>query len=185
MSQILHVYFLDLAELEAVVGSKDEKLLDRILKRSRLSVTFRSTGQDNHVERNKTALRAIFAGGPFEEGLAENYIEALELICDALAADGGDVQFRFGDRYLPEALEDLATSMMGEDPFPSVPGLAASFNAAERNGWGYMSKESCAEELEEWAGHVPDGPDDLDGYLIDWLRESKTAGKDIIGFWGG
>lgn len=177
MSRILHVYFIDLPELGAVIGSHDEILLNRILS-SGLARTMK--GQQSEV-----ALRAIFAGGPFESDLAEHYIDALQLICANIAADSGDVQFRFGDPYLPEALEDLATNMMGEDPFPSVPGLAASFNAAERNGWGYLSKESCAEELEEWAGHVPDGPDDLDGYLIDWLRESKTAGKDIIGFWGG
>ncbi|MFE6922963.1 hypothetical protein ACFVAV_18185 [Nocardia sp. NPDC057663] len=187
MSQILHVYSLDLAELQAVIGSEDEKLLNRILARGRdhLLVTLPSEDQDGHVERNKDALRAILAGGLFEEQLAEHYVEALELICDELASDGGDVQFRFGDKYLPFVIEDLATSMMGEDPFPDTPGLAASINAAEWNGWGHMSKKDCAEELEEYAGYTPDDPNDLGSWVVAWLRESKAADKDLIGFWGG
>ncbi|MFE1596997.1 hypothetical protein [Nocardia sp. NPDC058705] len=187
MSQILHVYFLDLAELQAVTGSKDEQLQDRILGRGHdcFSRNSPSADRDGHVVRNREALRAIFAGGPFESQLAEHYIDALELICDELSSDGGAVEFRFGDRYLPTAIEDLATSMMGEDPFPGIVGLASSINVAERNGWGYMSTEDCAAELEEWEDYVPEEPDDLGSFVVDWLREAIAADKGIIGFWGG
>ncbi|MFD6358203.1 DUF7691 family protein [Nocardia tengchongensis] len=178
MSRILHVYLVDLAELEAVVGSKDDGLLNQVLAGGRLSVTFQISDQEGHIERNKDALRTIFAGGPFDEDRAEHYVEALELICRQLGPYVGDVNFRFGNGSLPSVIEDLATGMMGKAPFPMT----------EWNGWGFMSKKACAKEVRQWERRVAKDPDYLNGYgepIADWLRESKTAKKDLIGFWGG
>ncbi|WP_297626801.1 DUF7691 family protein [Nocardia sp.] len=200
MSHALHVYLVDRAKLEAVVGSNNNKLLNRVLEGGppwrrmlsrlipplgrqaedsrRLSITFQISDQDGHVERNKAALRTIIAGGPFDEERAGNYVEALELICRQLGPYVGDATFWFGNDDLPFVIEDLATGMVGQPPFPK----------SERNGWGVMSKKSCTEELEYWEGKVAEDPDYSDGYgelVVEWLRASKAANKDLIGFWGG
>ncbi|MFE3257112.1 hypothetical protein ACFXPS_16775 [Nocardia sp. NPDC059091] len=50
-----------------------------------------------------------------------------------------------------------------------------------------MSKEDRAEELNHWESRLAEDPDYCDGYgrrIADWLRESKAADKDLIGFWG-
>ncbi|MFF2392152.1 hypothetical protein [Nocardia sp. NPDC058114] len=189
MSRILHVYLVDLAELAAEISSRDENLLNRILalKPEELSATCDRDDDVNPGELNTHALRAIFAGGPFDEEHAEGYVVALKLICDQLGPYIGDVGFYFRDD-LPTPIEMLTTGMMEEDPFPGTPSLAESFGFAEDHGWGHMSREDCAEELEHWESAVADDPNCYNGFgtpIVEWLRASKKAGKDLIGFWAG
>ncbi|WKG08255.1 hypothetical protein QX204_24765 [Nocardia sp. PE-7] len=190
MSSTLNVYLLNLADLTAVVGSADEKLLDQILTSEPevLLLGFERDDQDDHVERNKEALRKILAGGPFEEEHAAHYGEALQLICEELAGPGySGVEFVWWDEGLPSVVETLASSMDDEDPFPNAPALAESLSVSEDNGWGHLSAKECIEIL----GHgleqqLAEDPDYLDGYgepILVWLRESRTSGKDLIGFW--
>ncbi|MGW4632144.1 DUF7691 family protein [Nocardia sp. NPDC004415] len=180
-ARTLHVYLVDLAEVRAVIGSHDEQRLSRVLAAAPAA----SLGNDDRrAARSEQALRAIFAGGPFTADFAEYYIDALESICDELSEDGGEVEFRLTDPHLPFAIECLATNLTNLDPFPDIPGLASSFNRARWNGWGHLSNQECASELEQWANYIP-GDDDLGDHLVEWLRMSKAADKDLIGFWSG
>ncbi|WP_157535405.1 DUF7691 family protein [Nocardia inohanensis] len=193
MSHILHVYLVDLAELESVIGSKDEKFLNRLL--AEVSQHDPEDGccercdvpdcQDPECEecelcedaRYPQALRAVFEGGPFDENNAEAYVDALESICDELGPSIGDVNFWFGYEGLPDEILDLAGGMNGEGPLPCT----------EWNGWGHIDKESCARGLAEWEA-IAAGPDDRGGYagpIAEWFRAAKEADKDLIGFWAG
>ncbi|MGV9664461.1 DUF7691 family protein [Nocardia niigatensis] len=199
MSQILRVYLADFDELEAVIGSGNEELLNRILdggspwRRTlarlipplgrrvqhapRLSTSWHLSDQAGHVERNKSALRTIFAGGPYEKSHAANYVEAMELICRQLGPTIGDVAYRGSTDDLPDLIDQLATSMMWEPPFPATDGYS---------GWGVSGKEYAAEELECWEDEVAEDPDCANGYgapVVEWLRASIAANKDLIGFW--
>lgn len=43
------------------------------------------------------------------------------------------------------------------------------------------------EELNHWESRLAEDPDCRDGYgrgIVEWLRESKAADQDLIGFWG-
>ncbi|MFD3707186.1 hypothetical protein ACFWUP_28960 [Nocardia sp. NPDC058658] len=194
MSHILHVYLVDLAEVEAVIGSKDEKFLNRLIA----ELSDDHDPADGCCEpcdlpdcagpdceecdpcedaRHPRALRTIFDGGPFDEDHADAYISALELICADIGRDIGDASFWFGYDGLPDEILSLATDMDGEDPFPFT----------DSNGWGHIDKESCAEQLAEWET-IAAGPDDHGGYadcIVEWFRESKAADKDLVGFWAG
>lgn len=190
VSSTLNIYLVDLAELVAVVGSEDNERLDRILawEPDALLLGFDADDRDDHVERNKDALRKIFAGGPFVDDDAEHYVEALELICEELGGPPfSGARFRFGSGDLPSIIEELASGMMEEDPFPDAPDLAESIEIAEGNGWGHMSKEDCAEELDHWERAVAEDPDYCAPFgprIVEWLRRSKEVEKDLIGFWG-
>lgn len=193
MSHFLNVYLVDLVELEAVIGSKDEEFLNRLLVDlpdhdpaagcCELCDPSDCEGPDCeecfHCEdaQHPQALRTIFAGGPFDEDHAHAYISALELICQDLGTSAGETSFWFGYDGLPDVILSLASNMDGEDPFPST----------EDNGWGHIDKESCAEQLPHWetlaAG--PDNHGDYTDSIVEWFRESATAKKDLIGFWAG
>ncbi|MGV9662910.1 DUF7691 family protein [Nocardia niigatensis] len=192
MSHILHVYLVDLAEVEAVIGSKDEEFLGRLL--AELPKHDPGDGCCEPCDaadcegadceecyrcedaQHPQALQAIFAGGPFEEDHADAYISALELICEDLGPYIGDASFWFGYKGLPEEILSLASDMDG-DLFPFT----------DSTGWGHIGKESCAELLPEWEANAA-GPDDHGGYaapLATWFRRSVTEKKDLIGFWAG
>ncbi|MGV9412509.1 DUF7691 family protein [Nocardia sp. NPDC003693] len=192
MSHILHVYLVDLAEIEAVIGSKDEEFLERLL--AELPNHDPSEGCCEPCDaadcegaeceecyrcedaQHPQALQAIFAGGPFEENHADDYVSALELVCEDLGPYIGDVNFWFGYKRLPEEILSLASDMDG-DLFPFT----------DSCGWGSIGKESCAELLPEWEANAA-GPDDHGGYadpLATWFRRSVTEKKDLIGFWAG
>lgn len=193
MSHILQVYLVDLADLEAVIGSGDEEFLRRLL-----ADLPEHDAEDECCEpcgdpecegaeceecylcedaQAPHALRAIFAGGPYTESHAHAYVSALESICAELGSGIGDVSFWFGYDGLPDVILSLAADMDGQGPFPST----------EENGWGHIGKQSCAEQLAEWEA-IAAGPDDHGGYaddIVEWFRESKAADKDLIGFWAG
>ncbi|MFI6867721.1 hypothetical protein [Nocardia sp. NPDC050406] len=191
MSHTLNVYLLDLTELEAVIGSKDDAFLDRLL----VDVPQHDPEDDCCDPCDQPdcegpdcedcylcedaalplALRAIFAGGPFNENHAHAYVSALESICADLGNSVGETNFWFGYDGLPDVIVSLATNMDGEDPFPST----------EDNGWGHIDKESCAEQLPEWEALAASPDNDYADTIVEWFRESTMANKDLIGFWFG
>ncbi|WP_040795193.1 hypothetical protein [Nocardia higoensis] len=73
-------------------------------------------------------------------------------------------------------VEELATDMAHQDPFPDTRALAACLHLAEGGGWGHVSKEDCAEMADEWETGLGEEPDDRDWFgqpIADWVRESK------------
>ncbi|MGW4125734.1 hypothetical protein [Nocardia sp. NPDC004711] len=67
--------------------------------------------------------------------------------------------------------------------------IHASQDSAGRNGnqgvWDRTHERT--EELNHWESRLAEDPDCRDGYgrgIVEWLRESKAADKDLIGFWG-
>ncbi|MGX1805727.1 DUF7691 family protein [Nocardia sp. NPDC055321] len=159
MSRIMHLYLLDLAELKAVIGSKDEELLIRILA--------------GPLDDTDTQLfHAIIQGGPFDPEEAEGYVDALEIICRAI-----------GGEYIHD--KNFWFSRRDFDHYELVNGLndGSLLPQAEYSGWGYWSKEENAEELA--ALEEEDDLDDDPYGLIECMRESVAANKDLICFWGG
>ncbi|MET9486631.1 hypothetical protein [Nocardia sp. NPDC006630] len=163
MSHILHVYLADLDELAAVIGSRDERLLNRVLAKL-----------PDPAGLGPVLVREIVEGGPFRHETSKLYVEALELICAELGSYLDDVGFRF--TYAPDDIIELAHEEFDAGPWPEP----------EDAGWGAWGKESAAEWLAELEAD-DDGDDDDDGYTehrLMWLRASKEANKDLIGFWG-
>ncbi|WP_455749853.1 DUF7691 family protein [Nocardia tengchongensis] len=166
---MLHVYLVDVDVLTAVIGSKDEKLLRRVLGKF-----------PDQAGLGPALVREIFEGGPFQPERAKLYVEALELICGELGRFVGDTDFRFSSA--PDDILELAHERRDAGPWPESDGA----------GWGSWDKESCAELLAELLGEVEDDEyyeDDEyeDEYVelrLEWLRASKKANKDLIGFWG-
>ncbi|MGV9411084.1 DUF7691 family protein [Nocardia sp. NPDC003693] len=173
MGHILHVYLVDEAELKAVIGSKDEAFLNRLLaKNSReLAVTFDLDDQEAHIGNVRTALRTIFAGGPFEEEHAEEYTEALELICADLGPYIDDLLFHWDGDMI-----DLLYDRPFEDLLPRP----------EWNGCSSQDKKYNIETIDEW---IAEQEAEIDWAEVDqqirWMYESKCANRDLIYFWGG
>ncbi|WP_063006285.1 DUF7691 family protein [Nocardia salmonicida] len=166
MGHIMHAYLVDWAELKAIIGSNNEKLLDQLH-------SYECERQDAQV------FRAIIEGGPFDPDRAEDYVDALESICEAIGGEFIiDVGFRFSN-------DDF-------DEYELVNGLndGSILPMAEGGGWGYRSKAACAEAFEETDddneyGYVDEDEDEYDDpySVTECMRAAWEAKKDLVCFW--
>ncbi|MFD6353696.1 DUF7691 family protein [Nocardia tengchongensis] len=169
MGYVMEVYLGDMAQLEAVIGSKDDALLSRILEAG-------GGGVEPEI------FRAIVNGGPFTDDDADDYTAAMEFLCLHLGGENiASVEFSFGDD--PD-ITDLFYDWAFEDQLPEP----------ESSGCGTWSKESAAEHLDEWLEDSGADFIDQDSGEMDWdevrqdtwwANQSKVAGKDLFFFWGG
>lgn len=158
----MSLYVVDLAELKAVIGSNDAELRDRVL-------TELSEYHDPQV------LRAIIAGGPFDENKAVDYFGALESICEVIGGKGVyNCEFRFGNDDFDHT--ELVDRLNDGRILPQSDGA----------GWGYWSFEDCTSTLADFEEEGYPDEEDEDPYLPIWcLREASDTQKDLVGFWAG
>ncbi|GAB2505114.1 hypothetical protein GCM10027167_01310 [Nocardia heshunensis] len=166
----MQVYLGDKAQLEGVIGSKDEALLSRLL----------DAGDGTGDAIDPKVLRAIIDGGPFDEEDADEYTAAMHLICSVLGGQSIDsVVFHF--QSCPDIV-DIFYDWAFEDLLPEP----------EDSGCAIWTKESNAEQLDErnadngaeLIDENSEGPDRDEVDETYWMSESKLAGKDLIFFWG-
>lgn len=168
----MQVYLGDKAQLEGVIGGKDEALLSRLLAAG--------DGADEDAI-DPEIFRAIINGGPFDEEDADEYTAAMHLICSILGDQSIDsVVFHF--QSCPDIV-DIFYDWAFEDLLPEPEG----------SGCAIWTKESNADELDEriedkGADFIDEDSGEIDRDEVDdetyWMNESRLAGKDLIFFWG-
>ncbi|MFI6866583.1 hypothetical protein [Nocardia sp. NPDC050406] len=166
MGHVMQVYLGDKAQLEGVIGSKDEALLSRLLD---------AAATEDAVDPK--IFRAIIDGGPFDEDDADEYTAAMYSICSILGGQSIDsVVFHF--RSCPD-IADIFYDWAFEDLLPPPEGSGCAIWTKENNA------EELAERTADTGTDVNDGGegDEVDDE-IHWMNESLLAGKDLIFFWG-
>ncbi|MFJ9371544.1 hypothetical protein ACIRRA_45145 [Nocardia sp. NPDC101769] len=195
MGSIMNVYLVDIATVEAAIGSKDDALFEAITKH------WHDAGEEDDRECGcggvkldaRSALRAVINGGPYDEDCGYAYLEACESICAHFGEDIDQEVFHHSfQRTLDEAFGELGMWDEGR--------IDLLYSFREHHGlpdpeWadgGSWSKEYCAEELEQWNNSDPAVRATLGEYVlrdvesrVNWMRASKAADKDIMVFWAG
>ncbi|MET9862763.1 hypothetical protein ABZY93_26385 [Streptomyces smyrnaeus] len=200
MSSSLSVYLLDVAATRALVGSRDEQLLEVIrtnfaedLERDDESFSFEiERGAPSAYE----ALTAVVNGGPFsdKEDHAFQYGYAYRRLCDLTGS------FLPNDCFTPhrgdwlsvvdEGLEALRITAVSVEEF-SYSDFPEPLPWTHMPGCGTWTPQQIAKALEQFeatkaAGHAPPlEPDVVDAVMqcLDWMRYAEAReGFGVIGF---
>ncbi|MDT0451510.1 DUF7691 family protein [Streptomyces hesseae] len=201
MSSGLSVYLLDPARTRALVGSRDEQLL-QVIRESFADDLARDDDWFSHAIKDGAptayeALEAVVNGGPFSDDQehAFQYGYAYKRLCDLTGSFLDNSSFcPFRGSWLSvvdDGLRALGITAVSVEEF-SYPGVPAPLpRPYEAPGCGEWSPEQCAKALEQFEetkrkGHAPPlEPEVVDAVMdvIGWLRHAEARpGFGIIGF---
>ncbi|MCX5377937.1 hypothetical protein [Streptomyces sp. NBC_00091] len=200
MSSSLSVYLLDLTATHALVGSRDDALLEVIREKFADDLARDDDWFDSAIERGAPtayeALRAVVYGGPFSEDgeHAFQYAYAYKRLCSLTGSflDNSSFSPYRGDwlSVVDEGLKALnVTAVSVEDfDFSDLPGGLPSTYTPGCGEWTY---ESCVKALEQFEetkrqGHAPPLEPEVVEAVMDvlgWLRQVEARpGYGIVGF---
>ncbi|CAM5500320.1 hypothetical protein GCM10010329_72920 [Streptomyces spiroverticillatus] len=198
MSYSLSLYLVDPSTVRSAVGSGDDKLRRMIGGRFKSRMAhddqwFASEIAEGAPTRYE-ALRAVIAGGPFEEPSAFQYTYAYQMVCEFHGRFLDNSSFSpFRGSWLEEVEKGMAALGMtaveltdfsyGSPPSP-LP------RPVEVPGYGEWSAADCAEALRQWRASTPEQRDRLDDEVlravesvVGWLEAAEAKeGAGVVGF---
>lgn len=161
----MRVFAVQLDMLHDAVGSRDEKLVQRI---SRYSAEAWSSEDDywsdeiaDGAPTSSAALRAVIDGGPFDEHYGHRYRWAYQNICEFLFADYGmsDEYFSgFRSGWLEDVgkgLEQLGitTAQLSNLVYLGSPALLPGSEGLQSGEW---DNATCRAGLDQWHASTPE-----------------------------
>ncbi|WP_331767259.1 hypothetical protein [Embleya sp. NBC_00896] len=198
MSYGLNVYLVDLATVRGAIGSADDKLLRMIGGRFKsLLATDDAYFADEIAQGAPTryeAVRAVLAGGPFEQAHAFQYGYAYRLICRFHG------QLLDNSHFSPmrglwldtvdEGLTGLGVKAAGVSDFMygSLPDALPRPDMYPY--YGEWTADQCREALAQWESSTAEQRAALDSEVleaaescVEWWREAGAReGHGIVGF---
>ncbi|MEV1008566.1 hypothetical protein [Streptomyces sp. NPDC049881] len=199
MSSSLSAYLLDTAATRALVGSRDDQLLDMIRTRLGDDLARADRSHSWEIEQGAPtayeALRAVVHGGPFSEGEshASQYGYAYMQLCELTGS------FLPNDRFTPhrgdwlsvvdDGLESLGITAVSVASF-GYGGLPAPLPYTWIPGCGEWTPERIAKALEQYeaAGRTPSStldPETAEAaeQCLTWLHHASANPRHgLIGF---
>ncbi|MER7109706.1 DUF7691 family protein [Streptomyces sp. NPDC000229] len=200
MSSSLSVYLLDPKAARALVGSRDDQLLDVIRDRFGADMASDDRYFSSEIEEGAPtayeALRAVVHGGPYVEDkhVAFQYGYAYKRLCSltgSLLDNSSFCPFR-GDwlEVVDEGLRALRITAVSVAEF-GYGGLPEGVPSYDLPRCGEWTHEQCLEALEQFErtkrdGHAPPlEPEVVDAVMdvIGWLRHVEARpGFGVVGF---
>ncbi|MGJ5826863.1 DUF7691 family protein [Streptomyces ossamyceticus] len=201
MGSSLSVYLLDVAATRALVGSRDEQLLEVVRDRFGDDLAwdddwFRSEIEDGAPTAYE-ALRAVVHGGPFSEDkqYAFQYGYAYQRLCSLTGSFLANSSFtpHRGDwlSVVDEGLTALGITAVSAAAF-EYGDLPAPLSRSYPPGCGEWTHEQCLRALEQFEATKAKGgtPPPLDPEVVEavmqclgWLRHAESRpGFGVIGF---
>lgn len=174
MSYSLVPYVIDLAQLRAAIGSRNQSLIAAIVEKHPRQ--FESPDSELPLEQ---ALTQLVMGEELGETATHQYGYALELLADQL---GQKLPFDLWSGIRWDAMEDSGVaSIMDSGPPVSLPAISDFPNI------GYIEQDKIAQMVaamddEGLTNDVPD-LEELLKEFEGWLRMAAQAKKDLLFFY--
>ncbi|MFJ3878341.1 hypothetical protein ACIPW5_12865 [Streptomyces sp. NPDC090077] len=200
MSSSLSVYLLDLNATHALVGSRDDALLETVRTRFAADLAHDDDWFDSEIEngapRAYEALRAVVHGGPFSEDRehAFQYAYAYKRLCDLTGSflDNSSFSPYRGDwlSMVDAGLRALKIDAVSVEEF-DFSGLPAGLPSTYTPGCGEWTYGECVKALEQFEETKRQGnPPLLEREVAEavqdvlgWLRQVEARpGFGIVGF---
>ncbi|WP_336318096.1 DUF7691 family protein [Streptomyces lavendofoliae] len=201
MSSSLSVYLLDPKAARALVGSRDDQLLDVIRDRFADDLASSDDWFSSEIEKGAPtayeALRAVVHGGPYdaEKQYSFQYGYAYKRLCSLTGAflDNSSFSPFRGDwlEVVDEGLKALRITAVSVAELGYYDGLPAGIPSYDLPRCGEWTHEQCLEALEQFEatkrdGHAPPlEPEVVDAVMdvIGWLRHAQARpGLGVVGF---
>ncbi|MGI5482880.1 DUF7691 family protein [Streptomyces lavendofoliae] len=201
MSSSLSVYLLDPKAARALVGSRDDQLLDVIRDRFADDLASSDDWFSSEIEKGAPtayeALRAVVHGGPYdaEKQYGFQYGYAYKRLCSLTGAflDNSSFSPFRGDwlEVVDEGLKALRITAVSVAELGYYDGLPAGIPSYDLPRCGEWTHEQCLEALEQFEatkrdGHAPPlEPEVVDAVMdvIGWLRHAQARpGLGVVGF---
>jgi hypothetical protein len=207
MSTALHVYAVPFARLQALRSGREEALLGTILRDRAADIEqIDQQTRENVAEKLEgypeflgcgTALRQVLAGTPLNPALGAVYIQAYQLICEALAGGpvgewspiaGSSAFFERLDHWLKECAAGLTlVNLTCRGPVLDIPEAIAfpsvGYWRPEEVALGARVLRQAAGSWWPWSRRVP--PTDVAESIADirhWLEAARrNSGHGLVG----
>jgi hypothetical protein len=180
MSYFLTAYVVDLADVKAVMGSKNASVMKAV--EAMIQERYDDEEDDEVQEDHTAALQQLIMGEPGDPGDPSAYGWVFQYICRAR-----------GEELLPDAwggvrwdavgvcgLEPLLTKTGASVPLPAWKGELPSIGHIKRSDLN--SYLQAAAELKK--KHKEEGINNLLDEYIGWLEEAAAKKKDIVLVYG-
>ncbi|MEV6279428.1 hypothetical protein [Nocardia sp. NPDC051832] len=195
MGRFVTAYVLDLDRLHSAIGSGDEELQHSVEAHCADEIARDHEYFESYprpILSLTDALRALFAGGPFDTEYSYRYNTAYELVCKALSVWSNSHGPYRSDDWLAEVddgFRSMGISSIGFAAFEE-PYLPSGLPYMEYGGYGEWDHDSCAEASESRTAEAIERYEELNDEVREWIavgldiadEAASWAGYGVAGF---
>ncbi|MCX5207144.1 hypothetical protein OG897_37785 [Streptomyces sp. NBC_00237] len=198
MSYSLSLFLVDPAKVRSVIGSGDDKLRRMMGGRFKAEFPRHDDYFASEIEQGAPtrydALRAVIAGGPFDERFGFQYGYAYEMVCrfhGRWLDNSGFSPFRGSWlETVDEGLQQIGVTAVEVTDF-NYGSLPSELPGPEFVPcYGEWSAEDCQKALAQWEASTPEQRAELDSEVLEavetavgWLKQARERpGAGVVGF---